>query len=144
VLCYTSEPLAADLTVAGPLSCRLFLRSSGEQADFFVRLCDVRPFGRSVNVSDGVIRLRPGDIRRDAGGVFELRIRMWDTAIVFRRGHRLRLQVSSGLYPEYPRNPGCGDPLSATAAFRPAEHEVLHDPAHRSGLDLPVADLTTG
>jgi putative CocE/NonD family hydrolase len=142
VLCYTSAVLAADLTVAGPLSARLFLRSDTGHADYFVRLCDVRPGGRSVNISDGIIRLRPGDAERDADGVFTVPIPMWSTAAMFKRGHRLRLQVTGGAHPAFPRNPGTGDPLGSVTGFRAADHEVLHDREHPSAIDLPVANLS--
>ena len=60
VLTYTSPVLSEDLTVIGPLTATLYVRSSLEHTDFFVRLCDVSEKGRSVNLSDGIVRLAPG------------------------------------------------------------------------------------
>jgi uncharacterized protein len=59
VLTYTSVALARDVEVIGPVSAELFVRSSLEHTDFCVRLCDVHPFGRSINVCDGLRRLAP-------------------------------------------------------------------------------------
>jgi len=70
--------------------------------DVFVRLCDVDPRGRSVNVCDGLISLTGAD---------ELQLRHRDVvadAHRFERGHRIRVQVSSGAFPRYARNPGTG------------------------------------
>jgi putative CocE/NonD family hydrolase len=141
VLSYTSPVLEEDLTVIGPLTATLYLRSSLEHTDFFVRLCDVSEKGRSINLSDGIVRLTPGSVDKDADGVFKLEIPMWPTANTFRAGHRIRLQVSSGAHPLYCRNPGTGEPLATGANMRAADHEVFHDRARPSCLTLPVVRL---
>ena len=112
VLTYTSPVLSEDLTVIGPLTATLYLRSSLEHTDFFVRLCDVSEKGRSVNLSDGIIRLSPGSVQKEEDGVFGLDIAMWPTANTFKAGHRIRLQVSSGAHPLFCRNTGTGEPLA--------------------------------
>jgi uncharacterized protein len=138
VLTYTSEPMAQDVTVVGPLTARLHVRSSLEHTDFVVRLCDVSPKGRSNNISDGVLRLDGGADHRAPDGSVALRIAMWPTAYAFRTGHRIRLQVSSGAHPLFARNPGTGEPIASAVALRAAEQEILHDPEHPSGIDLPI------
>ena len=65
VLTYTSPPLTDDVTVIGPLTATLYVRSSLEHTDFFVRLCDVTPKGKSFNLSDGIVRLTPGSVEHE-------------------------------------------------------------------------------
>jgi hypothetical protein len=139
VLAYTSDALTADLTVIGSLSAQLHVRSTLEHTDFFVRLCDVSPKGRSRNLSDGIVRLRPGDVSKSADGSFSIRINMWPTANTFRRGHRVRLQVSSGAHPLFIRNAGTGEPLASATSLRVADQEILHDADHPSCVMLPVS-----
>jgi len=141
VLTYTSPVLTEDLTVVGPLTATLFVRSSLEHTDFFVRLCDVTEKGKSFNVSDGIIRLTPGSVEKDADGVIRLDISMWPTANSFRSGHRIRLQVSSGAHPLYARNAGTGEPLATGANLRAADQEVFHDATRQSCITLPVVHL---
>ena len=141
VLTYTGPVLSEDLTVIGPLTATLYLRSSLEHTDFFVRLCDVSEKGRSVNVSDGIIRLTPGSVHKEDDGVFKLDISMWPTANTFKAGHRIRLQVSSGAHPLFCRNLGSGEPLATGATMRSADQEVFHDAARPSCLTLPVVRL---
>jgi len=141
VLTYTSDPVAQNLTVAGPLTADLWVRSSVEHTDFFVRLCDVAPKGRSTNLADGIVRLRPGDGDRGADGALHVRIKMWPTATSFRTGHRVRLQVSSGAHPLFVRNPGTGEPLATAVTMRRADQEILHDPDHPSAIELPVSRI---
>jgi putative CocE/NonD family hydrolase len=138
VLTYTSTQMSGDLTVAGPVAVTLHLRSSLEHTDFFVRLCDVSPQGKSTNLCDGIVRLGPGSVAVPADGIFALEIALWPTAHTFEAGHRIRLQVSSGAHPLFARNTGSGEPLATAATLRPADQEVWHDEAHPSCLVLPV------
>jgi hypothetical protein len=138
VLLYTSDVLTRDLTVVGPLEAQIHLRSSLDHTDLFVRLCDVSPRGRSRNLSDGMVRLTPGVPPRDPDGSSTVRIAMGPTAVTFRRGHRLRLQVSSGAHPLFVRNTGTAEPLADATTLCVAEQEVFHDSRHPSCLTLPV------
>jgi putative CocE/NonD family hydrolase len=138
VLCYSTAPLERDLEVMGPVSVELFVRSSLEHTDFFARLCDVDPRGRSLNVTDALVRIRPGRPSPERDGTLRLAFELWPTACRFRRGHRLRLQVSSGAHPRWVRNPGSGEPLATATSLRVAEQAVHHDPAHPSALILSV------
>src|SRR5262249_11505029 len=132
VLTYTSGPLDRDLEIMGPVEASLFVRSSLASTDFFVRLTDVEPAGKSLNVCDGLVRLAPGDPTPQADGVLQVQIALWPTAYRFRRGHRLRLQVSSGAFPRWNRNLGTGEPLATATTMKIAEQRVYHHPAHPS------------
>jgi putative CocE/NonD family hydrolase len=141
VLVYTSPVLTEDLSVIGPLTATLFVRSSLDHTDFVARLCDVDQRGRSTNLSDGIMRLTPASMTRDERGVCRLEIAMWPTANCFKRGHRMRLQVSSGAHPLFARNTGTGEPMVSGSALRPAAQEVLHEAAYPSSIALNVVTL---
>ncbi|HWC36245.1 MAG TPA: CocE/NonD family hydrolase [Mycobacteriales bacterium] len=142
VLTFTSEPMTDDLTVAGPLRADLHVRSSLEHTDFFVRLCEVDPQGRSFNLADGILRVGSGasksQVKRAKDGTMKVRVEMWPTANTFRCGYRIRLQVSSGAHPLYIRNLGSGEPLGKGTTLVVAEQEVCHDPKRPSAIILPV------
>jgi len=138
VLTFTSAALPAAVEVIGQVSAELFVRSSLEHTDFFVRMCDVDPDGRSTGVCDAILRLSPGKFTPEADGTTRVRIELWPTAYAFQPGHRVRLQVSSGAHPRYARNPGSGEPLLSATKLVPAEQEIYHDPDHPSALVLPV------
>lgn len=138
VLTYTSAPLERDLEVAGDVTAELYVSSSRRHTDFFARLCDVDPSGRSINVCDGLVRLSPGAPEPAPDGTVLARIELWPTAHRFRRGHRLRVQVSSGAHPRFARNPGSGEPLATATTLRTADQRVHHDPEHPSAIVLQV------
>jgi hypothetical protein len=139
VLVFTSPPLLRDMEVIGPVSAELFVRSSLEHTDFFIRLCDVHPDGTSMNVCDGIQRIFPHRPAAVSDGTRAVIINLWPTAYRFRKGHRIRVQVSIGAFPRFARNLGTGEPLAIGTAMRVAEQQIYHAPAHPSAIILPVS-----
>ena len=138
ILCYTSAPLSEDVDVIGPVRLVLYVRSSLPHTDFLGRLCDVEPGGRSVNICEGLLRLVPGSGTPQPDGSLRIEIDMWNTAMRFRRGHRIRLHVASGAHPRWNRNLGTGEPLVSGTAMRAADQTIFHDAEHPSALMLPL------
>lgn len=111
VLTFTSPPLTEPLDVLGPVSARLSVSTDTGHADVFTRLCDVDPQGRSVNICDGL-----GRLRTDGQEASDVTVPMSRTAHRFAVGHRVRWQISGGAHPRFARNPGNGEsPVDATA-----------------------------
>lgn len=157
VLVYTSPELAEDLEVTGSVRVRLFVSSSAPDTDFTAKLCDVYPDGRSLNVLDGIIRMRfhqgvDREVLLQPGRIYEAEIDLWSTSWVFRKGHRIRLDVSSSNYPRFETNPNTGERLLLSVDLnnpqkpnpdyqpRKARNTVFADSAHPSALILPVAE----
>lgn len=138
VLVYTSPILADDVEIIGPVTAELYVTSSLEYTDFFARLCVVARSGRSTNLCDGILRLCPGQPPSERDGSRKVRIELWPTAYHFRKGERLRLQVSSGAHPRFARNLGSGEPLASGSTLNVADQAVYHDPDHPSALLLPI------
>jgi uncharacterized protein len=138
VLVYTSTPLEQDLEIIGPVQADLFVQSSREHTDFFVRLCDVDQQGKSLNICDALLRLTPGHPASDTDGTRHITFDLWPTAHRFRAGHRLRVQVSSGAHPRYARNPGSGEPLGTATTLLTADQSIYHDPQHPSAIVLSI------
>lgn len=138
VLTYTSAPLSHDLDIVGPVRLELYVTSSCEHTDFFGRLCDVSPDGRSLNICDGILRLPTAEAEPLADGSRRIVIDLWATACRFRQGHRRRVQVSSGAHPRLARNLGTGEPLPTGTQMRVAEQTIYHDAQHPSALVVPV------
>ncbi len=137
VLTFTSPALPSGLEIIGPVTADLYVRSNRAHTDFVVRLCDVGPTGASISVCEGVRRMVPGSPEPDADGVRRAQVELWPAGHRFLPGHRVRVQVASGAYPWVDRNPGTGEPLSATSMVT-ADQEVFHDPEHPSAILLPV------
>jgi putative CocE/NonD family hydrolase len=143
VVCYTSDELAADLEVTGSVELQLFAASSARDTDFMVRLVDVYPDGRAINVAEGCIRARyRSSILRPEllapGEPYPFRIDMGVTSQLFRRGHRLRVHLASSDFPRFDRNMNTGNPIGEDAAGVPARQTIFHRRGLASYVDLPV------
>ena len=137
VLVYTTDELSEPLELIGPVEAELCVTSSLDHTDFFVRLCDVHPDGRSINVCDGLQRFDPESIERAADGTFVAKVTLWPVGHRFLAGHRLRIQVASGSHPVYGRNLGTGEPHITATTMRAADQAVHHAPGRLSSVTLP-------
>jgi uncharacterized protein len=148
VLTYTTPPFDRDLDVIGPVRLELYACSTLAYTDFFGRLCDVQPDGKSLNVCDGLLRVKPdpqvihpehnGRAKNCCDEYLQLEIDLWATAYRFQRGHCLRLIVSSGAHPRWLRNLGTDEPIGTATTLLSADQTILHDREHPSALILPV------
>ena len=144
VLVFTSEPLAEDTEVIGPVTLKLHAATSARDTDFVARLVDVYPDGRAMNITEGVIRARFRDEQwerptlLDPGRIYEYAIDLQATANVFLKGHRVRLDITSSNFPLWDRNLNTGNDPGTDTELRTAEQTIFHDRARPSCLVLPV------
>ena len=144
VLVYTSEALAEDMEVTGPVVAKLHASTDARDTDFTAKLVDVRPDGYAVNLCDGIIRGRYRESTSyqkllEPGATYELTIDLGPTCNVFKKGHRIRLDVSSSNFPRFDRNPNTGNRFGEDAEMQPAHQRIWHDEAHPSHIVLPLA-----
>jgi putative CocE/NonD family hydrolase len=143
VLVYTSEPLAEDLTVCGPIKVNLYASSTGKDADFMGLLIDVWPDGYAQRLIDGMVRARYRDGMDKAaliepGKVYAYTIDLWNTCQTFKKGHSIRLQLASTAFPKYDRNAQTGENLAKATELRKAGMTIYHDKDRPSHVILPV------
>jgi putative CocE/NonD family hydrolase len=143
VLVYSTPPLDSDLEVTGPIQLVLWAASSARDTDFTAKLVDVHPDGAARALTDGILRARYRfDARKPQllvpGEPTELTIDVGVTSNLFKRGHRIRLEVSSSNFPRFDRNPHTGDAFGESAELRRAEQTIFHDARRPSRLILPV------
>ena len=138
VLTFTGEPLARDMEAIGPVQADVYIRTSSPFADVFVRVCDVQPDGRSLNVCDSLIRLTDELPASAPDGSRRVEFALWPTAHRFRAGHRIRVLVAGGAHPRYARNAGTGEPPQTATRLVAVDHELLHDAAHPSAVELSL------
>lgn len=145
VLLYLSPELELPITIAGPVSARLWVSSSAIDTDFTVKLMDVYPDGMAINVVDGIRRMRSREGRdrevfMNPGEIYEAEVDLWSTAYAFNAGHRIAIAVSSSNYPRFDVNPNTGDWSWEGGAKVSASQVIYQDEAHPSHILLPVTN----
>ena len=143
VLIYSTAPLEQDIEVTGDIALELFGSSSAADTDFEAKLVDVSPDGFAQNLTEGIVRARYRDSREkpalmNPGQVYPFRIDLWSTSNVFRKGHVLRLEISSSNFPRFDRNLNTGEESTFAHRYVSAANAIYHDAEHPSVLVLPV------
>lgn len=137
VLTFTTSPFLSPLILIGSVHLTLYAHSDRLFTDFVGRLCVVKPDGRSLNLCDGLYRIRPGRVVGDEEGVMRLEIDLNATAYQFQPGDAIRLQVCSGGHPRWVRNLGTGESTATGVNSHAAAQAIYHDVTHPSVLRLP-------
>lgn len=146
VLTYTSDVLTEDVEVTGEIVAELFVSSGATDTDFSITLSDVYPDGQSINLHGldaGYLRMRyrSGFEFQELlkpGEVYKIRIGQVYTANVFKKGHRIRLSITSSKAPHYDPNPNTGKVISEEKNLIPARNTVHHGGKTPSRIILPV------
>ena len=149
VLVFQSEILTHDVVLAGPVEVALYAASSGTDTDFTAKLIDVYPpsvdfpTGFDMNLTDGIVRASYRErLKKRAlltpGKVYRITIRPFDTANVVKKGHRIRLDISSSNFPRFDVNPNTGEPLGMNRRIKVVDNTIFHDPSHPSAMKLFV------
>jgi hypothetical protein len=162
VLVYQTEPLAADLTLAGPVTARLRVSTSGTDSDWIVKLIDVypgdfpnpnpNPRGLVMGGYEQLVRGEPmrGKFRRSftnpepfvPGQVASVDWVMPDVFHTFRQGHRVMIQVQSSWFPLVDRNPQtfCDIYHAQAGDFQKATERVYRSAPEMSGVAVEVLE----
>jgi putative CocE/NonD family hydrolase len=145
VLVFTSAPLAEDLPAIGPVTVRFWAKSSARDTDFTAKLVLVQPDGFAQGVLDRVVRARFRNGSKSApsliepGKPYEYTIDLGYAGMIFRKGHRIRLDISSSNFPHLARNHNTGEHPAHDARFVVANQTILHNAQHPAFLELSVA-----
>lgn len=143
VLLFTSQALDQPLEVVGRLKVKLWASSDAPDTDFTAKLCDVYPDGRSILVADGIIRASYRNSFEkleslESGKIYELEIDLWDTAILFSKGHKIRVEISSSNSPRFEPNPNTGKQSGVDDETRVANNTIYIGKNHPSCIILPI------
>ena len=143
VLVYTTDVLDDDLEITGSVYPVLYVSSDAKDTDFTVKLVDVHPDGAAWNVDDTILRARYREgydrqVFMEEGEVYELRPTPMSTSYTFRKGHRVRVEVSSSKFPQYMRNLNTGGNNYDETEGVIAINTVHHSAEYPSRIELPV------
>jgi putative CocE/NonD family hydrolase len=149
VLVFQTELLDEDIEVTGPVAVKLWVSSTARDTDFTAKLVDVYPpnadfpAGFDINIGDSIIRCRYRDSLERAtlmvpGQLYQVTINLYPTANVFKKGHRIRVDISSSNFPRFDVNPNTGEPLQQHRRVTTADNTVYHDARRPSHIVLPV------
>lgn len=143
VLIYTSEPFENGIEITGPIKVVLYASSSAKDTDFTVKLVDVYPRGKAINILDTGIRarFRNGETKPpsfiEPGKVIKYEFELGNTSNYFRPGHCIRVEISSSNFPRFDINANMGGE-GKPGDYATAEQKIYHNQENPTHLIIPV------
>jgi len=149
LLKFATPVLQSPVEITGRIAVELWAESDARDTDFTAKLVDVYPDGTERLVLDSVLRARfregfDREVFMKKGQVYKFKIDLWSTSIIFNKGHRIAIHVSSSNNPRFDPNPNTGSPLRADTLTQVATNSIHHDRMHPSRALLPVIRNSNG
>lgn len=146
VIVFTSDILTEPVWIVGPIIASLFVSSNQYDTDFTVKLTDVYPDGRSMLITDGILRMRNRNSLEywefiEPGEIYEIEVDLWSTAYIFNKGHRIRVSISSSNAPRFLPNSNNTDGYRKSAIELTAENTIYAGHGFPSRIILPLSLL---
>ena len=143
ILVYTSQPLEQGIEVSGFIEAHLYVSSDVKDTDFTVKIIDVYPDGRAYNLDETIQRARYRDgydkeIFMDKGKVYKVSLSPMSTSNYFKKGHRIRIEVSSSNFPRFARNLNTGGNNYDEKTGVVATNNIHYSENYPSQIRIPV------
>lgn len=148
VLVFSSNALTSDLQINGMMKAQLYFSSNQADTDISVRFCDVYPDSRSVLMVEGIQRARfRNSLEKEEllkpGEIYEINVKLQNMALTIKKGHKIRIIISSASYPIFDRNPNNGGKLYADNTLNIALNKVFFGKDKFSRIILPTLKAQT-
>ncbi len=154
VLVFQTAPLQEDVEMTGPITATLWISSDCTDTDFTFKLIDMHPAnpdypdGYAMNLTDGILRVRYRDSWEspqlmEPGRIYKIQIDAFPTSNLFKKGHRIRIDISSSNFPKFDCNPNTGAGEGRAGKVRIAKNSIYMDSHRPSHIVLPVIPART-
>jgi putative CocE/NonD family hydrolase len=142
VIIFTSHVLDEPIEATGPITAKLFVSSDCPDTDFTVKLTDVYPDGRSMLITDGILRMRNRNgfdhwEFMESDEIYGITVDLWSTSYIWNKGHQIRVAISSSNYPRFLNNPNTDDPISKNTTYNIAHNKLYIENEYPSCIILP-------
>jgi hypothetical protein len=144
ILIYSTDILKKDTEVSGFIESTLYVSSDVKDTDFTIKLIDVHPDGTAYNLDETIqrVRYREGyekEVFMEKGKVYKLELTPMSTSNVFKKGHRIRIEISSSNFPRFARNLNTGGNNYNESDGVIAKNKIHHSSQYPSQIRLPIA-----
>lgn len=143
ILIYTTDILEEGVEVSGFIESTLYVSSDAKDTDFTIKLIDVYPDGRAYNLDETIqrVRYREGydkEVFMEKGEIYKIDLSPMSTSNYFKKGHRIRIEISSSNFPRFARNLNTGGNNYDEKEGVVARNNVHHSSRYPSQIRLPI------
>jgi putative CocE/NonD family hydrolase len=143
ILVYTTDILEEGVEVSGFIESTLYVSSDAKDTDFTMKLIDVYPDGKAYNLDETIqrVRYREGydkEVFMEKNKVYKVDLTPMSTSNYFKKGHRIRIEISSSNFPRFARNLNTGGNNYDEKESVTAQNKVHHSSKYTSQIKLPM------
>ena len=143
ILVYTTAILKEGVEISGFIESTLYVSSDAKDTDFTIKLIDVSPDGSAYNLDETIqrVRYREGydkEVFMEKGQVYKLELTPMSTSNFFKKGHRIRIEISSSNFPRFARNLNTGGNNYDEKEGVVAHNQIHHSLEFSSQIKLPI------
>ncbi|WP_246073346.1 CocE/NonD family hydrolase [Formosa sediminum] len=143
ILVYTTDVLDKGIEVTGFITSTLYVSSDVKDTDFTIKLIDVHPDGSAYNLDETIQRARyregyDKEVFMKKGEVYKIDLTPMATSNYFKKGHRIRVEISSSNFPRFARNLNTGGNNYDEKEGIVAHNNIHHSSKHASHISLPI------
>ena len=142
VLVYTTEAFEDDTEITGPITAEIYASSTAVDTDFVCKVSEVYPDGRALNIGMKLERARYRNGHEaelmEPGSVYQFDFEIGNIAMILKKGHKIRLEITSSLFPDADLNLNTGGRVGFETEYNLAVQTILHDEKYPSKLVLPI------
>ncbi len=145
ILVYTTDALEEGVELSGFIESTLFVSSDAKDTDFTIKLIDVYPDGTAYNLDETIqrVRYREGydkEVFMDKDEVYQVDLTPMSTSNFIKKGHQIRIEISSSNFPRFARNLNTGGNNYDEKVAVVARNKVHHSAEYTSTIKLPIVD----
>ena len=143
ILVYTTDVLKEGVEISGFIESTLYVSSDAKDTDFTIKLIDVYPDGKAYNLDETIqrVRYREGydkEVFMEKDKVYKVDLTQMSTSNYFKKGHRIRIEISSSNFPRFARNLNTGGNNYDEKDGVVAHNKVHHSSKYTSQIRLPI------
>jgi putative CocE/NonD family hydrolase len=143
ILVYTTDILREGVEISGFIEATLYISSDVKDTDFTIKLIDVYPDGKAYNLDETIqrVRYREGydkEVFMEKNKVYKVDLTPMSTSNYFKKGHRIRVEISSSNFPRFARNLNTGGNNYDEKKGIIAHNKVHHSSKYTSQIRLPM------
>jgi putative CocE/NonD family hydrolase len=143
ILVYSTDILEEGIEISGFIEATLYVSSDAKDTDFTIKLIDVYPDGKAYNLDETIqrVRYREGygkEVFMEKDKVYQLDLTPMSTSNYFKKGHRIRIEISSSNFPRFARNLNTGGNNYDEKESVIAHNKIHHSSNYTSQIRLPI------
>lgn len=138
-LVFESAALDEELILLGPVDATIYVSTDAPSTDFFVSLQEVRADGKIVNIQEGGKTIYTDENSKER--IQCLDISLWATGYQINPGNKIRVTITSALFPRYNRNLNSGEAISIAVDSHIAHQKIYFGNKYPSHIILPILNL---